>query len=304
MAKKIALVDADALLYMAGFAAQKTRYHEVWEWEGNISQDFFDSVASIKAALSEEGTVILSKDPEVVLEPVENALSIAKTKMREMRDRYKNLEVYLKGDGTNWRNDVATIHGYKANRTAPKPAHLDAIKDYLVTNWSAVQINGKEADDQIATRAFERPAGSVVVCSIDKDLDQIPGLHWNYSKNVEYSISDDEALDFFYQQVLQGDYSDNVHGCWKCGEKRAKEIVRDTREEAEKEGVFFEGLVWDNIVNEYEVSMGLDGCPYAGMPPTEVALENARLVWMQSEANRLWTPYGWEKLYLAGTLDD
>ena len=58
------------------------------------------------------------------------------------------------------------------------------------------------------------------------------------------------------------------------------------------------------MVEVYEQTMGTPGCPYAGMPADTVALENARLVWMQTEPRRLWTPPGEPKVYMEGGLDD
>jgi 5'-3' exonuclease len=303
MVKQIALVDADSLLYLAGFAAQKTKYLAVFEKDGTVDQALFDSAASLKEFVAEGQYTLLERESIVEIEPVENALQIAKMKMKEMKRRFKNLEVYMKGDGKNWRDQVATLNVYKANRTAPKPAHMEAIRQYLIDQWGAVLINGKEADDHIATRAYERPAGKTIICSIDKDLDQIPGFHYNYQKDVEYQVSPEDAEDFFFQQALQGDYSDNVHGCWKCGAARAIQVVAEVRDEHGYAGD--SSLhVWDSIVREYDASLALPNCPYVGRPASVVALENARLVWMQTEPNRLWTPPGVEPEYLEVTLDD
>lgn len=298
------LVDADGLLYLAGAVGETREYSAVFEdADGNLHQDMFDSAQAVKDFLAEnEGFILNDRELVTTPGPLEYCLQVAKGKMKEIVKRYPgNLEVYLKapGEDTNWRYDIATLAPYKGNRTAPKPFWLEEIRNYLLDTWEGVGISGKEADDHIATRAFESSKPCVIV-SPDKDLDQIPGLHWNYAKNVEYEIFPYEASFFFWQQVLSGDTADNIKGCWKIGAKKATELV----EQWLSEEALSPEEIWIRVVGVYEDSMGLKSCPYAGMPADLVALENARLVWMQTEAGRLWTPPGLPYEYLEATLDD
>lgn len=303
--KRYALVDADMLTYMAGFAVQKKNYTGVWfDYSDIPHQEIFRSAKELKEWKLANPDLRLRDEEEMFLvEPVENALQIVKMKLQEMR-QFGILEVYLKGDGENWRNKVATLYPYKGNRTSPPPVWYHAIREYMVDHWGATLINGKEVDDHIATLAYERRGQELTICHADKDLDQIPGHHWNYNTSVRYYVEEIDALCFFYEQILSGDYSDNVKGCWKIGKGRAVELVNECLERADETHEDLETLLWSKVVQEYEDSMGRNGCPYAGMPPEQVALENARLVWMQTEPNRLWTPPGWEEVYLSGGLDD
>jgi hypothetical protein len=312
--KPLALVDADMLVYLGGFAAQSTSYSATWfDYSDAPHLEIFPNMKALKEWELEHPEQLLT-DVEAVIEvePVENALSIVKTKMVEIDKMSQGMEVYIKGEG-NYRDALATLHKYKGNRTTPKPVHYDEIRRYLKERWGAVEVHGKEADDQITTRARQLLGKKVLLCHADKDLDQIPGDHWNYSKNVRYKISEDEALLFFYQQILSGDAADNIKGCWKLGTSGAEKIVNEVFEEwVDRHDLpdedwdldDLEMTLWDRVVQEYEVSMGKDGCPYAGMPAETVALENARLVWMQDEPLRLWTPVGYPLEYMTGGLDD
>ncbi len=247
-----------------------------------------DSAAEVDAILEKTGDTLVDRELCIWPAPLNHALQICKVKLERIKALYgpTTLEVYIKGDGTNWRDQVATLHGYKANRTSQKPHWYQEIRQYLIEQWGAVEIDGKEADDQIALRAFEA-SKSYVVCSPDKDLDQIPGHHWNYKNNVSYDITEEEARWFFWHQALAGDTADNIKGCWKIGHGKAQEIMGELQDNNADDRE-----VWETIVQCYEDSMGVTGCPYAGMPPEVVALENARLVWMQTEDGRLWTPPG------------
>jgi hypothetical protein len=297
---RLVLVDADGLLYMAGAAGESRLYHVVYEdSEGNVIPNVYEfkSAQEVKDFAEEMDWTVQDREQVIIPGELSHCLQVAKNKLKEMQRRFgDHMEIYVKGDGTNFRDDVATLHKYKGNRTAIKPYYLEDIRQYLMANWNAIPVNGKEADDQIATRAFEA-SKPCVICSPDKDLDQIPGDHWNYRTNVEYEVSQYEADFFFWEQCLSGDSADHIKGCWKIGVGKAKDIVEDCIDDSPED-------IWDNIVQFYEKSMELPGCPYVGMPAELVALENARLVWMQTESGRLWTPPGAPKEYLEVSLDN
>lgn len=98
---------------------------------------------------------------------------------------------------------------YKANRTKPKPKYLQDMREHLVTYWGAKIINGHEADDELGIEQTAHGLESVI-CSIDKDLLQIPGYHYNFVKQEERFISPYDGLRAFYGQLISGDGSDNI----------------------------------------------------------------------------------------------
>ena len=120
---------------------------------------------------------------------------------------------------------------YKANRKAPKPKHYDRLKEYLLTEWEARITMEQEADDAlgidqvVVDRSVLSNDKRSVICSIDKDLLQIPGLHWNFVKKEWKEVSPQEALLRFYHQLLTGDTSDNVKGIKGTGPIRAANVL-------------------------------------------------------------------------------
>jgi hypothetical protein len=53
--------------------------------------------------------------------------------------------------------------------------------------------------------------GIKVICvSLDKDLLQVPGYHYDFVKGIERYVSPLDGLRAFYGQVIQGDGSDNI----------------------------------------------------------------------------------------------
>ena len=144
-----------------------------------------------------------------------------------------NWELYLSGDN-NFRYSIDPE--YKANRREDvKPKHLEGVREYLVTHWDASIADGYEADDAIGIQAHRN---NVVICSIDKDLLQLPGVHYNFVRRTIETISEVEARRNFYIQLLVGDPSDNIRGCPGIGKVKAPKILEECNEEKE----FFEAV--------------------------------------------------------------
>lgn len=131
---------------------------------------------------------------------------------------------------------------YKANRRdTVDPVHRKACKQYLVDKWNAEFHEGYEADDALAWsqeqtpydgNGFDLSPGSVI-CSIDKDLKQVSGLHYNFVKGETDDVSIIQGLSTFYQQVLIGDKTDNLIGLQGIGPKKAAKYLEGCYEEQE-----------------------------------------------------------------------
>ena len=110
---------------------------------------------------------------------------------------------------------------YKANRTATKPKHLQFLKDYLVESWQGQVAERMEADDYLGINQHE----SSIICSIDKDLLQVPGKHFNFVKKEFYEVDEETGFRNFYTQLLTGDTSDNIKGIAGIGPVKAKKAL-------------------------------------------------------------------------------
>lgn len=133
-------------------------------------------------------------------------------------------QCYLTGKG-NYREFVAVTAPYKGNRVdKAKPIHYDAIRQHLIDAWKAVVIDGMEADDAIA---IAHDPYETIIVSIDKDFDQLPGVHYNFVKKLEYTVTEHEAMRFLYEQILTGDVADNIKGIRGVGPVKAKKILKD-----------------------------------------------------------------------------
>jgi len=110
--------------------------------------------------------------------------------------------------------------------------YYDEIKEYLQFVWGAKVVDGMEADDllgmrQLAGHPIENlESYTTIIVSTDKDLDQIPGLHFNWVKGVLYEITPEEARQFYLVQLLSGDPVDNIPGIPGIGPKTAEKIIK------------------------------------------------------------------------------
>ena len=175
-----------------------------------------------------------------------------------------NYSVYLTGSG-NYRYDIDET--YKGNRTGNRPDYLPIARNHLVVAYGAEVINGKEADDAIATHAASLDY-KCTVASVDKDFLQLPCKFYNITKNTEVKVSEFEAMKFFYAQCMEGDRVDNVQGVKGIGPLKAAQKLEGTDTEVD---------MWDVVVKAF----GDD---------EEEAIKTARLLWLQREEGELWKP--------------
>jgi 5'-3' exonuclease len=174
-------------------------------------------------------------------------------------------EVFLTGK-TNFRNEIAVTIPYKGNRKGvEKPAHLELLRNYLVTAWAATISEGEEADDAIAIRATELGDESITI-SLDKDFDQVQGWHYNFVKHNKYYVSAEDGLRFFYKQILMGDKADNIVGIKGVGPVKAEKMLAKATTPESLYAVCLEAL------------------------GAERTLENGQLLYLRRKVGELWVP--------------
>jgi len=224
---KIAILDGDAWVYRCGGAAEHT-YYLLERWSGENQDQLgvypFDNYRDAVKRQKEIGGTLWSRKE---IEPLENCLQMVKTSLENTLDvlGIKDYRLYL-GGRKNFRSDL--YGDYKANRdSTPKPKYYRDIRDYLVGKWNGIVCEGIEADDAVAIDAIQFGPDRAVIVAVDKDLDQIPGVHYNWTDGRSYTVSPREGLRFFYEQLLSGDTTDNIPGLPGIGPARATKALAD-----------------------------------------------------------------------------
>ena len=150
----------------------------------------------------------------------------------------------------NFRYDVMPT--YKHNRSGKTAPQLHGIlRDYAADHphYRSILMNKLEADDVMGIICTEDP-DSCVIATTDKDLKQIPGHHYNWTKDkwVRY-VTELEGDLFFYTQILTGDTVDGYCGCPQIGPAKAKEIIESIPRQGTE---WWHREMWRVIVEEYK----------------------------------------------------
>ena len=132
-------------------------------------------------------------------------------------------KIAIKGKD-NFRKTI--YPAYKGNRkkeiTEQEKEFFEYAYSYLEEHWDAVPANGMEADDLLAIWNTEEPG---IIVSVDKDLLQVPGLHYNTRRKEYIHMDEDESSLLLHTQVLMGDSTDNIPGLKGIGKVKAAKVM-------------------------------------------------------------------------------
>jgi hypothetical protein len=215
----------------------------------------FNSAADYKAYCKENeldiGDVEVEKDR--VVDPLSHALANVKSVMSRIEEEGDKVIVCL-SQGKCFRSDLATMKEYKGNRKdMEKPVYYEEVREYLAKYWDTRVFQQLEADDAVALmqeRALKRdPDFSTVIASIDKDLLQVPGLHYNWVNDERALITPEVGLKKRYMQVLTGDSTDNIPGIRGVGPVSARKLITEGTNEP---------ALWDIVYSEWEAYLRSD----------------------------------------------
>jgi 5'-3' exonuclease len=258
---KTLLVDGDILAFMASVQSE-TKV----DWDGDGDDQVFVDEAAAKQAVDR----LLDR---WIAKHYASAIIVA---LSDPSRRYFRHDVYP---------------AYKAHRTHGKPPELlPLVKQYMRDMHEAVSWPNLEADDVLgitATRMTAEGKQWVMACD-DKDLDQIPGMHWNPRKDRLYKVNPGAGLRWFYIQSLTGDPVDGYPGCPGIGIGRAEPLIDKV---LSQDGHF----IWQAIVDTYHDRMNRKG-KVSREEAEAFALSQARVAKIldadhyQNNEVKLWTP--------------
>lgn len=172
--------------------------------------------------------------------------------------------------------------GYKSSRQKqPKPKWYQSLKSFLTKEWNAQVTEGQEADDILGIMQTAAPSGfglspikqegcpflefPSIICTIDKDLLQVPGKHYNFVRKEFNDISYTVGLLNFYSQFLIGDKVDDIEGIYGLGPVKTKQILGSCNTELE---------MFEKVRYQYK--------------DDERLLRNGRLLWVRRQPNQMW----------------
>ena len=244
---RTAIIDGDIVVYRAGFASQDY-IHSVVDQDGDVLEQFSSKAeANDYAELMALSETIKPKiETEILPKSHDDVEMIVDVMIKNIIVGSESTDyiVYLSGE-TNFRNEVAKIREYKGNRSSStRPVHYGYIRDYISDKHPTILSDNCEADDLCAMRLyteFKKAQKSknkndceAILCSIDKDLRNIPGHHYNIKDRKIDWVTVKDANKHFAKQLLTGDNTDNIPGISflsdmkkKVGPKTAEKWLKD-----------------------------------------------------------------------------
>ncbi len=251
---RTALIDGDIFIFQAASAN---------EYECQWSPDLWTLHAHLEASIAQFDSLIADLKEACKADAVIVALT----------------------DSNNWRKGV--MDTYKAHRAkVRKPIVYRPMREYCMEKYDTFMRPTLEGDDVLGILATgQKIKGEKIICTIDKDLKTIPGLHLRLDdeERKERVISVEEADRFHLLQTLAGDSSDGYPGCPGIGMVNAERLLDGGMALVAREKIISRGprkgekevewvaeqpaTPWEIVVSAFR-SKGLS---------EEVALQNARV---------------------------
>jgi 5'-3' exonuclease len=196
-------------------------------------------------------------------------------------------KLFIQGPG-NYRHELATLMPYKGNRKRDNKELVDEIRTLMVSEFNAISVKGVETDDALGLNQRD----DTIICSSDKDLNMIPGWHFNISKGNIYKVNKEEGIKNFYLQLLTGDKVDNIPGLSEkaplrgIGPKTAQKILNGKDNEKDMFNTIkelYKNKYGEVYSYEHWKSKERIECNYL-----TVLNENAQLLWIQQRYKEKW----------------
>lgn len=279
-----ALIDGDIIVYRCASALKLTTY-KAYTGDGELiaeeryRKDISKALEGVDDELKRNLTIEIYEDYADVNLGYYNVREMLKSICRALNTT--EYVLYVTGKD-NFREEVATTHKYKGNRPE-RPRFYQEIKDYVWSLPGVVVSDGCEADDMLGIACMN---GEGTICTLDKDLDMIPGPHYNFVDDVFYDIPEDVAIANFYRQLLTGDPTDNIVGLRGVGKKTAEKVILFEMSEEEMYASCLKMYLKHTMKTREESEPSEDSL-------NEVISrinENGKLLWIWRTPNDLWKP--------------
>lgn len=296
----IGLLDGDIVVFRCGFAAERMVHWLAWDPiyetapDGTQDKDnpefrqtkvfeykreareHLDKVCPGKKSRVEGQDYMFWAERD--LEPLSHALNNVKTLIERVCEATTvdlwDLRVYL-SSGENFRHREAKTRPYKGNRIKEhRPTYEKEIRNYLIENYDCYVAEDEEADDLMGIAQTKIGPEKSVIISLDKDLDQIPGLKYNWLHDAHYFVDDKKAAYNFHMQLMSGDTTDNIPGLPGIGPGKAAKALHGAETPEE---------MMEEVCRMYQMHSGVDDW-------LEYLREQGRLLYIRRKPGEMWEP--------------
>lgn len=199
-------------------------------------------------------------------------------------ERHKVVQIFTSSGSPKYRDQFIKQVPYKASRktkTGPQPMYVEEIRNELFQHSDCILAHPEvgEADDYISVLAnttWRKFGKASIIIGDDKDLLQIPGLHFRGTVNKTI-VDINMAARSFYRQILSGDTADCIPGLKGVGPKIAKNLIPDH--------ITSEEQMFDIVVKEYSKRH-----PGTIDEITDYLFETGNLLYLRRDFDDHWNP--------------
>ena len=288
----IGLLDGDIVVFRCGFACERTIWTLAWnKVDGKFTEnkafeykkeatEHLDKVLPGKYSRVEDEDYTLY--PHKDLQPIEHAFQNVKTLVQRVADACAldpkfDLKVMFSA-GKNYRHDIAKTRPYKGNRKVEhRPTYEQEIRAYMRENYDCEVADNEEADDLLGIAQTQYGPEESVIISLDKDLDQVPGLKYNWMHDVHYNVTPEQAYYNFHIQLMSGDSTDNIPGLPSIGPAKAAKALHGLETEQDQ---------FAEVCRMYQIHSGIEDWQ-------EYLVEQAQLLYIRRKPGEFWSMPSW-----------
>jgi len=285
------LLDGDIVAIRSGFACERNVWFLGWKPDETNrftetktfdykreAMEHLDKVCPGKFSRVEGEDYGLWAERE--LEPLSHALHGVKRTINAVcaandLNPDTDLIVMLSPGGPTFRHGIAKTRPYKGTRKVEhRPTYEKEIRKYIIENYVTIVADNEEADDLLAIYQTKLGPHESIIITIDKDLDQVPGLKYNFMHNIGYDVDQKQGDYSFCTQLLTGDSTDNIPGLPKVGPTTAAKILHGLETYQE---------MMEEVARQYQMRASAEDW-------YEYMLEQGRLLWIRREPDQMWEP--------------
>lgn len=293
MKYSIARLDGDVLVYRAAFSVETNEVSLRKVRNGRVITSPLEGIKQAREHEGQDESIVVSR----VIENKHNAISNLKSMIQNIIDKVDadEYEIVLsaKAKDVNRRNKIARLMPYKADRP-PKPFHYETLRSLLIEEFNATVVEEGEADDYLGAKQSD----TSVIVTVDKDLLQIPGHHYDLNSRSFMVASELGELEldannklsghgfkWFCAQCLLGDRVDAIKGIPFIRQTRVAQLLTqlETKEKC-----------WEIVKKEYmeNKKVPLD----FGLPGEDE--EQVRLRYLKEIAQLVWIAHSDDDYYM------
>ncbi len=160
---------------------------------------------------------------------------------------------FIKGKG-NYRYTIKS--DYKSNRPKGQPTWWSIVKEYLISEFKAIEVNGIEVDDAVnITRLSLQDS---FTCAIDGDLLGLEGNHYNWRKEEWIYTTLEDAYIKFWSDMITGQSGDGIKGIPGKGKKAVEDILKNSDMTKDPKTSLFRAIVLENYIGKFGEYIGIE----------------------------------------------